>query len=292
MMPPSIKPATTYEQQIELLEKRGLIISDKVKARELLSHLNYYTFTGYLHDFKCDEGNYVPGLTFEKISNIIEFDKRFRNILMYAIETIEHTLKTKMAYNIAHNFGPEGHMEAKNFKSVKEHWIFVEKYNSSKANNKNLPFIKHHNINYGGRLPIWVAVEIFTLGMINHLYKNMLTVNQKQIASEFNTGVRQLDSWIENINYIRNLIAHYMRLYNFVLQKTPTKCNYNHKPYIVTHKIFDIIYVMKFLFFDSEEWNNYVISNLSSLFLQYETFIDKDCLGFPSDWEVLLKKII
>ena len=100
----------------------------------------------------------------------------------------------------------------------------------------------------------------------------MLTVNQKQIAAEFNTGVRQLDSWIENINYIRNLIAHYMRLYNFVLQKTPAKCNYNHKPYIVTYKIFDVIYVMKFLFFDSQEWNN--------------------CLGFPSDWEVILKKII
>src|SRR5690554_1711946 len=103
------KPATTYKQQIELLEKRGLIISDKEKALDILSCLNYYTFTGYLHDFKFDEDNYIKGTTFEKIYNIIAFDRRFRNILMYVLEIIEDTIKTKISYNFAHDYGPNGY---------------------------------------------------------------------------------------------------------------------------------------------------------------------------------------
>lgn len=110
------KPATTYEQQIQLLEKRSLIIADKEKALNILSCLNYYTLTGYLHDFKLDEENYKKGTTFEKIYNILAFDRRLRNILMYDLEIIENTIKTKISYNFAHRFGPNAYLEANSFK--------------------------------------------------------------------------------------------------------------------------------------------------------------------------------
>ena len=76
-----VKPATTFDEQIELLQKRGLIISNKPKPREILSCLNYYTFTGYLHDFKVDGDRYHSGITFEEKYRIIEFDRRLWSIL-------------------------------------------------------------------------------------------------------------------------------------------------------------------------------------------------------------------
>ena len=39
-----IKPATTFDQQILLLEERGLLIHDKIIAKEVLSRMNYYTY--------------------------------------------------------------------------------------------------------------------------------------------------------------------------------------------------------------------------------------------------------
>ena len=103
-----LKPPTKFEDQVKKLESRGLIISDHEHAKAVLSRFNYYTFTGYLHNFrKPDSDDYVDGLTFEQIYGIIEFDRRFRNILMYSLETIEHTLKTKMAYELGHSFGPD-----------------------------------------------------------------------------------------------------------------------------------------------------------------------------------------
>lgn len=128
------------------------------------------------------------------------------------------------------------------------------------------------------------------MGMVYNFYNNIPTKNQKEIANEFNTGARQLLSWIENITYIRNLIAHYMRLYNFKLQKTPAKCRYNHEFKETSYRVFDDVYIMKFLILDTKEWNNYIISNIHSLFLEYDKDIDLRCIGFSDEWERILRK--
>lgn len=47
-----LKPATTFEQQLDLLEDRGLVIADREKAMEVLSRFNYYTLSGYLFSFR------------------------------------------------------------------------------------------------------------------------------------------------------------------------------------------------------------------------------------------------
>jgi abortive infection bacteriophage resistance protein len=121
-----VKAATSYDEQLELLRQRGLVILNTPKAKEILSYLNYYTFTGYLHGFKVDAYQYQVGISFERITRIIEFDRRFRSILMYAVEMIEHALKTKVTYNYAHCYGPLGYLEVDNFRSATEHRYFIK----------------------------------------------------------------------------------------------------------------------------------------------------------------------
>ena len=41
-----MKKPTTYDEQIQLLKNRGLIIENEEKAKNILSNLNYYSFTG------------------------------------------------------------------------------------------------------------------------------------------------------------------------------------------------------------------------------------------------------
>ncbi len=284
----NIKPATTFEEQVKIMNSRGLLIEDEEFAISILSRMNYYTITGYIHAFKKDHDNYVDGLSFYNIYKIIEFDRRFRNLILYGIETIEHLLKTKIAYNIAHDFGPLGYRDKCNFVNVNEHAKLLENLDKNIRNNSKLPFIRHHLRNYDGQLPIWVAVEVFTLGMLYHLYLNLPTKNNKEIAREFNTGPKQFSSWIENITYLRNLIAHYMRLYNFRLQKTPAFCHKNYKVRINSYLVFDLIYLMMILIQDKDEWNNYLVPNINNLFTEYEDFIEIKCLGFPENWLELL----
>ncbi len=47
-----VKTATTIEQQINLLESRGLNISDKEKAKEILEDVGYYRLGFYLFPFE------------------------------------------------------------------------------------------------------------------------------------------------------------------------------------------------------------------------------------------------
>ena len=41
------KPVTTINQQIELLRSRGMLISDKGRAKHILENISYYRLAGY-----------------------------------------------------------------------------------------------------------------------------------------------------------------------------------------------------------------------------------------------------
>ena len=46
--------------------------------------------------------------------------------------------------------------------------------------------------------------------------------DKKAVSRTFGVGYTYFESWIENIAYVRNICAHYGRLYNAKMAKTPT----------------------------------------------------------------------
>lgn len=47
MKRPFGKPATTYAEQVALLQERGMVIDDPAAAQFYLQHLNYYRLGAY-----------------------------------------------------------------------------------------------------------------------------------------------------------------------------------------------------------------------------------------------------
>ena len=47
-----LKEPKTFDEQIDLLKSRGLIIGDEEKAKFILSNISYYRFSAYLIHFK------------------------------------------------------------------------------------------------------------------------------------------------------------------------------------------------------------------------------------------------
>lgn len=298
-----IKQTTTISEQIEKLKKRGLIVENVDEAEYYLRIHNYYSITGYLHAFKKDEECYCDGTTFGKMCKIYEFDRRIKNILLYALEIVEHTLKAKISYNFSHvkfddekinmddgKLNPLAYLTSTYFQKEDEHRKFKGMLKTAVKRNSKIPFIAHHLANYEGKIPIpiWVSVEIWTMGMTSNFYRNMPNPIKRKVANEYGTGMIQLESWVENIRYLRNLVAHGMRLYDFKIQKTPKKCKALFDYHRITYKIFDIVYIMKFLIFDVKEWNNYILKNIKTLFDEYSSYIDISALGFPNNWQEVL----
>ncbi len=283
-----IKRPTTYEEQIAILKSRNLQIEDEERAVHILSSVNYYNLTGYLYTHKNCSGMY-QNITFNKAYNIYLCDKRMTSIILYAVELVEYNLKTKMAYILGHELGALCYMDSSNFTNVHEHTRLMEKFEQAINNNKNLPFVKHHKKKYNGKFPVWVATELFTLGMIWNCYKFLRTPIKKKIAREFSVGAIYLESWIECTSYLRNMSAHYMRLYKTSIQKTP-KQSKAHNNLSASNRIFDIIYVMKFLSPQSDEWNNYILPTMEQIFEQYSSDVKLSDYGFPHQWRQILHK--
>lgn len=71
---------------------------------------------------------------------------------------------------------------------------FMEDFQNNVRNNREVPFVKHHIQKYRSQFPIWVSVNLFTLGNLKYLYKNIPSRDRKNISSEFNVSPQTLDS--------------------------------------------------------------------------------------------------
>lgn len=289
-----LKNHLSIPDQVALMKSRGLIISDEKAAGNALYSLNYYRLSGYLHSFRVKGSDrYVSGLTWERLQRIYNFDRRLNPILMFALEDIEETLKTRFSYIITQRFpnNPLIYLDASIYRGYNEYIGFLQRFNQEVAKNSKLPFVKHHMQKYNGQLPMWVAVELFTMGNLRAVYDNLLGEYQKAIAKSFNTGPNQLSNWIKNLTFTRNHLAHFMRVYNFNFGRTTATCSNCPRNFPSTNMIFDQIFTMSCLYSNANEWNNYVVANLETLINEYQPDIELSGLGFPPNWKSILSKV-
>ena len=99
-----VKPPTTYAEQVEILRGRGLIIPDTDEAVKILKQVNYYRLSAYMLSLKKKD-RFIAGATIGNVYNLYEFDRKLRNLLMSALETIEIAFRTHISYTLAHDMG-------------------------------------------------------------------------------------------------------------------------------------------------------------------------------------------
>lgn len=288
-----LKLHKSVNEQIEHLKQRGVLIDDERKAEIFLSNVNYYRFSGYLYEFrKPGSSYYIAGTNLNRMIDLYRFDCKFTRLLMYIMEDVEETLKARFSYCLSSQFpsDPLIYLDPAIYRDSSGLERFKSLFFKAKTEDSDLPFIKHHNEKYNGQLPIWVAVEIFTMGNIHKLYDNLRGKYQKTIAQTYNTGSMQLRSWIKNMTYTRNHLAHYMRVYGFNFGRVPMQCD-NHPQFSQTGMIFDQILCAGFMFSDKEEWKSYVIPEIRRLLTEYQNSIDLQDLGFPLDWDKIMNSI-
>lgn len=69
-----LKPATTYDEQLKLLQERHCEIVDPAFCKTVLQHINYYRFTAYF-------------LPFKMLMECIEMGQAFTEYLEYTSST-------------------------------------------------------------------------------------------------------------------------------------------------------------------------------------------------------------
>lgn len=225
------KKHKTYFEQVELLKQRNMIIDDDVAAENFLSNVNYYKLSGYFKFFEKEENDFA-NTHFQEIIDIYYFDRELRIFLMKLIEKFEIALKTKIAYAIAKNYTAFGHVNPENFFSKEKQLEFIEKLKEEEKKSKE-SFIINYKKKYTGEkfTPIWISVEILTLGTISRFYSNMLPKDKKEISDYFDVSKLTFESWVTVITLLRNFTAHNVRMWNRQIKPIAIKKSWHNLPY-------------------------------------------------------------
>jgi len=283
-----IKTSKTFKEQLEILKNRGLIINDEASALIILKEINYYRLSGYMLSFKTKDNLFLPNITFENVYSIYKLDKHLRLLLLDIIENIEIAFRTHISYHLAHKYGPVGYKNPKNFNEKKFHNQFLLDLKENINKNKDKEFVEHHIKKYAGEFPIWVVVEILSFGNLSKLFKNMRNEDKEIICETYyKIPFQYIQSWLHNLSYIRNVCAHYSRLYNKTFKVFPKFSGRDKKLFKPTGRIFDTIFILKKLICNNQEWLKF-IKSLDNLF-RNNPIINKKLLGFPDNWLELLK---
>lgn len=284
-----IKRATTYLEQLEMMENRGIVIDDEDFCVKILENVNYYRLMAYFLPFKQEDGYYKAGTGFMKVYRIYEFDRKLRRIIFTALEEVEISLRAKFAYYYAHKYGPVGYLNESNYSSKHNHERLLQSINREIESNKNVLFVKHHLEKYDGVFPMWVITELFSFGMLSKFYADMKVEDQKYLSSRiYKTSPKCVISWLRCCSDLRNICAHYGRLYYRIFPAVPA--GFKDEDIEKLRRLWGAVLALRGLFMDGEKWNNEVIPAISALFEQYNDDINLYHLAFPVNWEETLKK--
>ncbi len=283
------QPSMSIDEQVENLKSLGLIINDEDYAKKILNDISYFRLIkAYSLGFKPKNGNYNEGVTFEQIVELYLFNANFRQIMFAEIEKIEVNVRCRIANYFADTYGVLGYKEAANFVDEEYYNTFLEDIEEELGRNSKAPFVRNFKENYeGGDLPIYALVEIFSFGTLSKFYKNMKNADKKAVAQSFGIGYTYLESWLESISYVRNICAHYGRLYNAKLSKTPMLYKEYSQAGIGNNRIFGVLLCMKQILKNDAHWNQYV-DQIEMLIDKYEK-VDVKTMGFPKNWKELLR---
>lgn len=239
------KPWKSYDEQLEILKSRGMLVSNEAAAIDYLDRIGYYRLSGYWYSFRMFEqyqledgrtairraNTFFQGACFEDAVKLYIFDKKLRLLALDALERIELAIRVDMAHMLGEKdiyayTNPNlfhGHFSRKKQRNGKtQHDIWLEKHEALIYRARREPFVKHYLEKYE-RLPIWVAIEVWDFGLLSKLFSGLKIKDKDTLAKKY--GVKDGDlfqKWLRSLNFIRNVSAHHSRLWNInVLERSP-----------------------------------------------------------------------
>jgi abortive infection bacteriophage resistance protein len=244
------KAALTFEQQLHLLKERHLVVPDDERALRWLKNISYYRLSAYFLPFKTGE-SFRHCATFDLIAGLYIFDRKLRLTVLDAIERIEVALRTAVTYQLAHEHGPFGYADARNFAPNFNHQSFLNELHEERRRSKET-FVEHFAEKYTdeGNLPVWMATELLSFGVISRLFRALNPVLKAAIAQPFNVHHNVLGTWLHALSYVRNVCAHHQRLWNRTLAirpQIPTRShNWPHEP-TQNNKLYCVLVIINHL---------------------------------------------
>lgn len=214
------KPPFSIDEQIDLLISRGMIVSDRSRVARYLSHISYYRLRGYWIPLEQPGAGpdhaFRQGTTFDQILDLYIFDRKFRLLILEAIERVEVSIRAQYANQLGLRYGSHFYQEPRFFQDAATHQRLLSNLREEIERSKE-PFIEHYRTTYDHPPlpPIWATSEVMSFGQLSQWFKKIKTRSNRQlIAKSYNLDEKFLRSFLHHLTHVRNITAHHGRLWN------------------------------------------------------------------------------
>ncbi|WP_323610919.1 Abi family protein [Erysipelothrix enhydrae] len=321
-----MKPFLSIEKQIELIDSRGMSITENPKAYQFLLRKNYYnTMNVYGKIFlDSNSGKFINGSSFNEIMHCYYFDKDLREITLKMSLEVEanvrstishyfceqnpdhHSYMNPLCFRQTHINAPEEEKFIKSFIYLQEQIdkFFCRAYKPGKQTGTP---IEHYMVRYQS-IPLWVMINEFTLGDLCTFYSLLDFSLQDKIAKCFSTNLsleyeiqialnrKEFLNFLYAIRDLRNRAAHDNTLIFFKTNQNVTFNNFLHPYHGITKRegrqnyYHSMITMQMFLnksnFLFFEKAIAKKIRNISKKISSVDINYLTSFLGFPTDWHL------
>lgn len=225
--------AKTVDEQISLLQSRGMIIDNIDKAKEVLLDVGYYRLGFYWFPFEKSfpqkhhrVHEFKDKTDFDDAVKLYYFDFNLRNILLKPLSRIEIAFRTKVIYYVSNYYreSPTWFVDPTILSKFQANTFERKVYKQILETTPVIALHHKHHIN-DKFAPAWKTLEFMTFGEVLHLFNSIKDENIKlQVANGF--GVKKLVTFVNYLNLVkdlRNTCAHGNVLYDFTPEKSIRK---------------------------------------------------------------------
>lgn len=225
-----------YQEQMQKFISRGMKSNDVEKDARKLQNISYYKLKETARVFaKITKTDGEPsidyqGVYFDEILKRFYQDKNLRLHLLHAIEEIEISIKTKLAYILGRdNYSAFGYLDFSSWCNRNKFTKADLAMEESNFKIKILKRIRNENstelklkLKNSAYPPVWLAINLLTLGEVIHLIGYMSNKNLRVLSGEFEMTPNDFISKIKCVHLVRNICAHNSSIVDFKIKTMPS----------------------------------------------------------------------
>ncbi|WP_084361533.1 Abi family protein [Herbiconiux solani] len=214
-----MQKATDVDQQVELLAKQGLAFEDEAAAKQFLTKTTYYRFATYSDVYRQDDKTFVSGATFEWVRRIYELDSILRSLIWTAVGDFEIAFRSHFADTLALQEGPLAWADPGLFRNYDRHQRTLTSIDAEMSKSNDPTVIGYADRNPGIDYPIWMVVNVASMGSVANLFGNIeqpkLTA---AISAPWQIAPIPFPTVVLMMSELRNLAAHHSQLWHAKLK--------------------------------------------------------------------------
>ena len=280
------KPTLTLDEQLDLMISRGLTVTDRRNAIDIIRRTSYYRLSAYSLSLRKND-EFYEGVSFDNIYELYRCDDAFRKIVFNYASYVEISFRAFISHTLSQKYGPLGYLDPNNFICAKYHKGFIDKLEKEVSRSDDL-FVEHHYKDLNSVFPLWVAIECSSFGELSKLFKNMKPDDKQIIIDQWlEDDEIYISNWLQCSVYARNVAAHSGRFYNRVFKSVPVRLQGKLKKQFSGQSPFAFIFAINKLL-PSKALCKQLRVDLKNMFKKYP-FAQTSKFGFPDNWESILE---